>query len=263
MSQRPGRNAPAGSSTPDGIGAPAADVATRFEKIVSSRISVEIATRLTTAILSGQLRPGDRLPPERELTQRFQVSRMSVRDALRVLEARGLIEIRLGPRGGPFVRAPGSGLVGEGIASMMLVSPALGPDVTEARRILELGLVPLVVERATEADIAALSEICGEATDQVAAGSYSIELSTTFHVAFARASHNPALELLIASLSEAIRLSLERARAASPRSTGAIGVREHAALVRAIERRDGPGALAIMDRHLGRTARRLRASERP
>lgn len=233
-----------------------------FERVTTGRISEEIVERVKTAIRDGRLQRGDRLPSERELTTRFGVSRMSVRDALRILESSGLIEIRVGARGGAFVRAPGSSFVGEGIANMLMMSSASASDVTEARRVLELGIVPLVTERATEEDLVAMTEICQEARAALHGGDYPVELSARFHVAFARASHNAAIELLVESLRGPLLVSLERAKQAAPRTMGVSGVREHVALVEAIRDRDAERATAVLDRHLRRTARRL-AARRP
>jgi GntR family transcriptional repressor for pyruvate dehydrogenase complex len=227
-----------------------------FRPVSTGRISEEIVEQVKLAIREGRLQPGDRLPSERELTTQFGVSRMSVRDALRILEAGDLIEIRVGARGGAFVKAPGSHVVGEGIANMMMLASISAAEVTEARRVLELGIVPLVVERATPEDIAALTEICHESKEAVKAGHYRVELSALFHVAFARASHNPAIELLVESLRGPLIMSLERAREAA-HAAGVSGVREHVALVQAIEGRDAPRAQAVMTKHLDRTARRL------
>jgi DNA-binding FadR family transcriptional regulator len=229
-----------------------------FSPISTGRVSEEIVDQIKSAIGEGRLRPGDRLPPERELTSRFGVSRMSVRDALRVLEASGLIDVRVGARGGAYVRAPGSGLVGEGIANMLMMSSLSAEEVTEARRILELGIVPLVVERATDADLEGLTAICRESEEAFRAGEYRMELSALFHVAFARASHNGAVELLVESFRGPLLLSLERAKQAAP-TMGKSGVREHVELVRAVGQRDATAAQVIMSRHLGRTARRLAA----
>lgn len=231
-----------------------------FERVTTGRISEEIVDRVKTAIRDGRLEPGDRLPPERELTTRFGVSRMSVRDALRILEASGLVEIRVGARGGAFVRAPGSSIVGEGIVNMLMLSPASSADVTEARRVLELGIVPLVVERATEDDLDSLSQICAESKAALRAGDYPVELSARFHVAFARASHNEAIGLLVESLRGPLLMSLERAKEVAPKTMGVSGVREHVAVVEAIRDRDPERALAVMDRHLRRTARRVATS---
>ena len=76
-----------------------------FNRINPGRIS-GIVDQIRLLMRQGQLQPGDRLPAERELCEHFGVSRVTVREALRVLEANGLVEIRVGARGGAFVRSP-------------------------------------------------------------------------------------------------------------------------------------------------------------
>jgi DNA-binding FadR family transcriptional regulator len=230
-----------------------------FDRITTGRIHEEIAEQIKAAIRDGRLKPGDRLPPERELTVRFGVSRMSVRDALRVLEASGLVEVRVGASGGAYVRAPAASVVGEGIAHMVAMASFTAEEVTEARRVLEVGIVPLVIERATDEDLATLTEICKEGMAAVNAGDYPMELSARFHIAFARASHNAAIEVLVESLRGPILTSLEQAKRIAP-TMGVSGVREHADLVRAVRAGDVERAQAIMARHLGRTAQRLARS---
>lgn len=233
-----------------------------FRPVSAGRISEEIVEQIKLAIRTGQLRPGDRLPPERDLAERFGVSRVSVRDALRILETSGLIEIRVGARGGAYVTAPPSALVGESIAHMLMLSALSPSEVAEARLVFELAIVPLVCERATDEDLALLTEICEESTRALARGDYPMELSARFHVALARGTHNFAIQLLIESFRGPLLMSLERAKEVVP-TMGRSGVREHIALVAALRDRDVTRAREIMSRHLGRTARRLAAGSGP
>jgi GntR family transcriptional repressor for pyruvate dehydrogenase complex len=227
-----------------------------FSPVSSGRLSEEIFERIRAAIVERRLRPGDRLPSERELTERFNVSRVSVRDALRILEASGLVEIRVGAHGGAFVTVPEPGLVGEGIAHMLYLSEVSPAEVTEARVIFELGMLPLVCARATDEDIEALDEMCVRAQAEVDAGTYHVELSAEFHRRLARAAHNRATELMADTFYGPLLMSLARAKAVAP-EMGQLGVREHMALVDAIRARDSAAAHTIMLEHLGRTARRL------
>ena len=130
-----------------------------FRTVSSNRMSEAIVDQIRTLIRSEQLKPGDRLPSERDLGERMGVSRVTVREALRVLEAGGLIEIRVGARGGAFVTAPTSSRIGSGLADLISLSPLTAAEVTEARQVVELGIIPLVVERATDDDIAELREM--------------------------------------------------------------------------------------------------------
>ncbi|WP_279491738.1 GntR family transcriptional regulator [Actinomadura sp. KC216] len=151
--------------------------------------------QMRALIREGKLVPGDRLPSERSLCQRFGVSRVTVREALRVLEAGGLVDIRVGARGGAFVTKPSSERVGEGLAELMTLAPMTGGDVTEARLIFELGILPLVVERATEEDIAELPSLVERGLDALEDGTYTMATSAEFHVRVASSTHNPAIEM--------------------------------------------------------------------
>src|SRR5919202_5827918 len=112
-----------------------------FTPVSTGRISADIVEQIKAAIQDGRLAPGDQLPPERDLTQQLGVSRVSVRDALRTLEALGLVEVRVGARGGAFVTAPAPEVVGEGIAHMLVLSAVTPAEVTEARMVFELGML--------------------------------------------------------------------------------------------------------------------------
>jgi GntR family transcriptional repressor for pyruvate dehydrogenase complex len=225
-----------------------------------SRISEVIVEQIRLLIRQGNLSAGDRLPSERELCGHFGASRVTVREALRVLEANGLVEIRIGSRGGAFVTAPTSRLVGEGIADLISLSTMSAVEVTETRMVLELGIVPLVCERATDEDIAALYEICDRASASLEAGDYPLALSAEWHTRYARASHNSAIVMLVETLHDPLIKSLERARETAP-SHGRRGVEEHRNLVDAIAERDVARVTELMKVHLERTAERLAKAE--
>lgn len=227
-----------------------------FRPVSVGRASEDVVRQIKGAIHSGQLRPGDALPSERELTGRLGVSRVTVRDALRTLEATGLVEIRVGARGGAFVTAPAPNYVGEGLANMLLLSSSSPEDVTEARMIFELGAIPLVCERRTDEDLAALEEICARADAALKQGDFDVRLSAEFHIRLAASAHNTAIALIVDSFQGPLLMSLARARDVAP-AMGKPGAREHHKLVEAVRERDVQTAHALMERHLSRTAARL------
>jgi DNA-binding FadR family transcriptional regulator len=227
-----------------------------FSRVTPGRISQDIVQQVKGAIREGQLKAGDRLPPERELTERFGASRVTVRDALRILEASGLIEIRVGARGGAFVTAPAPDWVGEGIANMLMMASVTAEEVTEARFIFELGLVPAVCERRTGEDIEALEEICERAERALRDGEYDMKLSAEFHTRFARCTHNGAIEMIVDSFHGPLLMSLTKAQQVAPQM-GRRGTKEHRLLVAAIRDRDQELTRSIMAKHLRRTAERL------
>ncbi|MPZ87194.1 MAG: FCD domain-containing protein [Nitriliruptorales bacterium] len=232
-----------------------------FRPVTTGRASSEVVRQIKAAILDGRLKPGDRLSSERELTEHLGVSRVTVRDGLRMLEAAGLIEIKVGARGGAFVRAPAPDHVGEGLANMLMLSSIEPAEVTEARMIFEIGIIPLVCDRATDEDIAALSEICERSDRALSSGQFDVSLSAEFHTRLAHCTHNPAIGLIVESFQGPLLMSLMHAKAIAPQM-GDPGVAEHWGLVRAIEARDVERARHVMVRHLGRTASRLRERTR-
>lgn len=245
-----------GAATPSMNGAPDREL---FSRLNVGRISGMIVDQIRLLVRDGHLSPGDRLPSERELCERFGVSRVTVREALRVLEANGLITIKVGARGGAFITTPSSERVGEGIADLLTLSEITASEVTEARRVFELGIVPLVCERADDDDFAALLEICDRSDAALSRDEYTMDLSAEFHVRVARATHNSAIEMLVQSFHGPMLMSLRRAQIAAP-LMGHRGTEEHRKFAEAIARRDVAGATEVMSVHLARTAERLEAA---
>jgi DNA-binding FadR family transcriptional regulator len=227
-----------------------------FSAVSVGRVSQVIVDQIRALIRQGRLKPGDRLPPERDLCERFGVSRVTVREALRVLEAGGLIEVRVGARGGAFVTSPTNARLGEGLADLLQLSPLTAVEVTEARRVFELGIVPLVVERATEEDLVALERLCEEQQTALDEQRYTMEMSAEFHVRVAASTHNKAVEMIVHSFHGPLLMSLKEAQTVEP-LMGHRGTHEHLEYVHAIRRRDVDEATAIMRTHIDRTAGRV------
>lgn len=229
-----------------------------FSRVAAGRVSSMIVDQIRLLIRDGQLAVGDRLPSERELGERFGVSRVTVREALRGLEANGLVVIRVGAHGGAFVTAPTGEWLGEGLADMLSLSALTPTEVTEARQVMELAIVPLVCERADATDIAELLEICDRAEASLHTGEeYPVAISAEFHSRVAQATHNPALAMFAQTFHGPMLASLHRAQREDPQ-VGVLGTTEHREFVLAIQERDPEHAQAVMRTHLARTADRLR-----
>jgi GntR family transcriptional regulator, transcriptional repressor for pyruvate dehydrogenase complex len=232
-----------------------------FSPVSVGRVSEVIVEQIRVLIREGKLVPGDRLPSERALCDLFGVSRVVVREALRVLEASGLVEIRVGARGGAFVTKPSKERVGEKLADLVTLTRMTAGEVTEARMVFELGIVPLVVERATEEDIAELHDLVKEGQRALKDGTYTMAMSAAFHVRVASCTHNSAIEMLVHSFHGPLLMSLQQAQDAAPQM-GRQGAKEHLQLVQAIEDRDVQQATAIMTVHVQRTADRVAGGRR-
>ncbi|GEC03232.1 GntR family transcriptional regulator [Streptomyces spinoverrucosus] len=232
-----------------------------FKAVSSSRVSQLIVDQIRLLLKEERLQPGDRLPSERELCVQFGVSRVTVREALRSLEASGLVEIRVGARGGAFVTAPSSRRVGEGLADLLSLSPLTATEVTEARLVFELGIVPLIVERATDEDLDDLRALCDEHAEAVKQGTYDMEMSADFHTRVAACTHNAAIEMLVQSFHGPLLMSLREAQSVEPQM-GQRGSKEHREFVEAVAARDVEAASEIMRRHVQRTASRVKGDGR-
>lgn len=228
-----------------------------FRPVTSRRASSGIVDQVKELIRAGRLGPGDQLPSERQLSESLGVSRVTVRDALRTLEAVGLVTVRVGASGGAFITDPGSSHLAEGLANRLSLR-AISPDaLTEARSIIELGLLPTVCERATDDDLAELDALCADAEQALQAGAgYDPRHSVAFHVRLAQASHNAVLAMIVESMHGPLLESLVVARQVAP-GMGARGTAEHREIVQAVRQRDADRAQAILDEHLARTRQRV------
>jgi GntR family transcriptional repressor for pyruvate dehydrogenase complex len=227
-----------------------------FTTVSANRMSEAIVAQIRNLIRSNRLVPGDRLPSERELCDQFGVSRVTVREALRVLEAGGLIEIRVGARGGAFVTTPTSDQLSAGLADLINLASVTAYEVTEARIVFELGIIPMVVERATDEDVEDLRELTREHIAALKHGEYTMAMSAQFHNRVGACTHNAAIEMLVHSFHGPLLMSLREARTAAP-VMGQRGTYEHRDFVEAIAERNVEEATAIMRRHIERTAKVL------
>lgn len=228
-----------------------------FTAVSLNRASQAIVEQIKALLREGRLAPGDRLPSERDLCQQFGVSRVTVREALRILETSGLITIKVGARGGAFVTSPSTEQVGAGLADLMTLSLLTAEEVTEARLVFEIGIVPLVVQRATSWDITRLRQMTDEHKRAMKAGVYTMDMSADFHTAVAGCTHNAAIEMLVQSFHGPLLMSLIEAKTVAP-LMGRAGVTEHVGFIDAVEAKDAQKAEKIMRAHLERTAKRVR-----
>src|SRR5437773_7539423 len=152
-----------------------------LEPVKSIRIYEDIVRQVKALIADGRLNSGDRLPPERELAERFRVSRTSVREALRSLQSRGLIEIRAGE--GAFVRDISVDTLIEPLALVILPHREAVGELFEARRLLEPAIAALAARRATPDEIAEMERILEEQSKEVVQGRTGLTQDAAFHAA--------------------------------------------------------------------------------
>jgi GntR family transcriptional repressor for pyruvate dehydrogenase complex len=162
---------------------------TSFEKVRRVRSFDDVVEQLREAIYSGRIRPGQRLPGERRLCAELGVGRPTLREALRSLEAVGIIEVRPGKSGGSYAATPSESTVGDALAALVQLRGASLEDLAEFRVDFESENAAWAARRADAGDIAALRAI---ADDAGAAGTSAevVEIDVRWHEALARATKN-------------------------------------------------------------------------
>jgi DNA-binding FadR family transcriptional regulator len=210
-------------------------------------LSEEIAEALAGEIGRGRLKPGERLPSERELSDAFAVGRSSVREAIKALQSRGLVEGR--PGGGTYVRRPGVEELVQLPAAAVSVTEAEVLALYEVREMLDPGIARLAAERARRADIAALTRMLERQETLVDDGRYTSEDDAGFHLRLARISANPVLIRLV----EGVMRLLGEAREPALRARGKrVRLEGHWQILRAVEAHDPEAAAEAALAHLRR-----------
>lgn len=179
-----------------------------FRAIDASRGWEEVSAQIRDAIVSGQLKPGDRLPTQRDLAAQFHVSRALVNEALRVLEHSGLIFIKAGAHGGSFVRAPKPDDLVRDLNIFIRLGGATMDALTDFRVVLEGQNAAWAAKRASASELAQLRKIVGqvrdmEQHDQQAAA--MDELDAAFHIAVAEMAHNELSLAAVQGITPALR----------------------------------------------------------
>ncbi|HMG39680.1 MAG TPA: FadR/GntR family transcriptional regulator [Acidimicrobiales bacterium] len=214
-----------------------------------------VAQRIVAEILDNELTPGDMLPPERVMLERYDVSRGVLREALRYLEMQEVIRVRPGPGGGPMVTAPDSQSLAITLSLLLAIDRTAFGSVLEARETLEPTMAALAAERATPEQLAELEQIVAETREAVADLAAFLRLSRAFHDAIAGAVNNSVFELLGRAL------HLVMASSAGDREYSVRRRREvakvHADVFEAIRDRDPDRADAMMRHDLTRTYHHL------
>jgi len=217
-----------------------------FRSVRTGRISEQIAEQLQQAIFSGRLKPGDRLPPEREMVERFQASRATVREAVRGLEQAGLIAVRPGAGGGAYVAEPNFDLVANALRTMLLANRFDLAELYQARLLLEPGIAAIAAQLADADDLSLLRAALGEGRERLIRQADTAPASYNFHFLLAKAAKSNLLLMLVSSLLDLVhRADLEGSTPPRPEV-----VRAHENIVRAIERHDGAAARKATEEHL-------------
>jgi GntR family transcriptional repressor for pyruvate dehydrogenase complex len=226
------------------------------EQARRGRLRDRAADQLLEMVVSGGLEPGERLPPERELCARLGVSRTVVREALNLLEARGLISIEHGR--GAVVSGGNTDAVRDALGLILRVRPKVLWELLEMRAILEVGISGLAAERATEEDTEAMRVQLERMAAAIDAPEGYVDADVEFHALLARAARNGVLLTMLEPIVDLLRAS--RRVSASRRPGSALrALGEHEEILRRVEAGDAEGARREMRAHLANTVRDIEA----
>ncbi|ASU84177.1 FadR family transcriptional regulator [Nocardiopsis gilva YIM 90087] len=217
---------------------------------------VELTRRLLEYLLSGEVRPGQRIPSERQLAEALSAGRSTVREAIKSLSLLGLLEQRVGD--GTYLSRSSSDLLPQVIEWGLLLGEKRLDDLLEARYYLEVQLTGWAAERRTEEqleELRAIAEKMRSASDDFEA---YVEADIAFHRQLAEMSGNTTLASVLSSVRSLLRAWASRVIRTAGETETSLAM--HEPILQAVERGDAEAARAAMTAHMDRATRRLQAS---
>lgn len=217
-----------------------------FKEITPVRLYESAIEQIMDLVKKSELKPGDKLPPERKLAEKLSISRGSLREAFRVLESKGLIKSKAG--GGRFIREVKKETLIDTENVILNLEKSSILELLEAREIFEVKIVKLAAQRATSEDIELIEKALSRMNKVEISEDNKTELDTDFHLAIASASHNFVFINII-------RLHLDLLKATREKTWKIPGRREeqqeeHQAILQAIKEHDAKKAGEAMLEHL-------------
>lgn len=216
-----------------------------YQPVQSERLYERIVDQIERLILAGDLKVGDQLPAERELADQFTVSRTAVREAIKTLREKGLVEILLGR--GTFVTNGASGAVRHSIGRLLKDEKGFA-YLTEVREILEPEIAALAATRITAENIAAMTEAVETMETALGNADVFVEADLDFHLALAEATQNPIVPSLMDSIIDLLRE--QRKRTGNIEGGLVRGQSHHKKILAAVILHDAQAARQEMQDHL-------------
>ena len=225
-----------------------------FDAVRSARLFEEICDQIKGQLSQGKIRPGDKLPPERELAGQFGVSRSAVREALRALEVLGLVELRKGSKGGAFLLDESAPLT-QSMEDMIDLGRVSMRDFTEARILITELVVRLACERGRKKDFDAIERDIERLEAAVARGEGRSDTAyiTNFYDLLAAATGNQMLRFLTHGIAKLLAGLINVKQPAPMKDLGA----RRRAILQGLRERDTDKAGKLLTEHLMRVHARM------
>jgi GntR family transcriptional regulator, transcriptional repressor for pyruvate dehydrogenase complex len=216
-----------------------------FEAIRRSKVYEEVARQIQNHIFE-HLKPGDVLPPERELAQKFGVSRSSVRDAIRSLELIGLLEPQQG-RGTVVCEPSGNAVMGS-LSALIRQKRKLVKELLDVRKLVEPALARRAAPHVSDSQIAELEQLLERQSSKVRNGELAIEEDNEFHYLIALAADNAVLLQIVDVLMDTLHETREKSLQTGGRPLKSLA--GHQRILAALQRRDPAASEKAMRQHL-------------
>ncbi|HLC02575.1 MAG TPA: FadR/GntR family transcriptional regulator [Anaerolineales bacterium] len=229
-----------------------------YTPIQSSRLYEQIVEQIEARVLSGELKLGDQLPPERELAEQFGVSRTAVREAIKALREKGLVEVR--PGRGTFATDGASRAMRHSLGRILLFSQGKdAEDLVVVRELLEPEIASLAALRADEEQLEAMRKAVEAMDAAMDSPEQFIEADLDFHLALAEGTGNALIPFLIDPVVDLLRE--QRTRIFNVRGGPARGQKHHKRILEAVARHDPEAARQAMRDHLKQVRKDSAASK--
>jgi len=234
------------SATGSQKNAPAHAAMAELRVVRKERRYQQVAEQIERLILKGVLKPGDLLPPERDLVKKFGVGRSSIRDAIRTLEVMGILDPRQGH--GTVVREVSADALVVPLASVLMRKREMIAELVDVRRMIEPALAARAALNASEEELAHLADILERQERKMRRGEPTIDEDSEFHYALALAARNSVVLKVVDLLMDLLRESRTRSLQVPGRLERSVA--GHRRILRALQRRDPNAAEAAVRKHL-------------
>jgi GntR family transcriptional repressor for pyruvate dehydrogenase complex len=235
-----------------------------FKKTSQQRIFEDLVSQIEGAILDGRLKAGDKLPAQRDLVDMFQTGRGPLREALRVLEQKGLLEIKRGVRGGAVVRPPSMAPVAESLGLLLRHREITLTELSEFREGVEGSVAAIAAQRASQADIRQLKSLLKQAKkhagDGIEAWEPFCQVDNHIHVAIAKAAGNRVYEFVLRMVHDNIQQYYE-AHPLKDRSFMQENYQDLCDIVSALEKHQATAVRSLMQSHVRRFSRYMTSQQ--
>jgi GntR family transcriptional repressor for pyruvate dehydrogenase complex len=230
-----------------------------LEPVKKIRLYESIVQQIQQLILNGELKPGDKLPPERDLSDRLNVSRTSMREALRALEMMGYLHSKVGTGGGTYVRAITLDNMISPFSQLLLRNDEFIVELLELRLFIEIEVARLAAIRRTEEDLDNMQTAIQQMENEIESGGTGLYGDNAFHRSLATAANNRVIQQLLIMCGDLLEVEREE-HLAGTKGEPIRASNQHKEILEAIENKDDEKAAQIMSSHIHRISRVIKSA---